>query len=101
MRAMAQATLSTHVLDTAFGKPRAGIRVALFQAEHLVAHGETDRDGRITELAKDLEPGSYRLVFSVGGAFLEEIALVIRIDHGHYHVPLLVSPFGATTYRGS
>ncbi|HEX4744280.1 MAG TPA: hydroxyisourate hydrolase [Candidatus Limnocylindria bacterium] len=98
---MAQATLSTHVLDTAFGKPRAGIRVALFQAEHLVAHGETDRDGRIAELAKDLEPGSYRLVFSVGGAFLEELSLIIRLDHGHYHVPLLVSPFGATTYRGS
>lgn len=98
---MAHATLSTHVLDTAFGKPRSGIRVALFQAEHLVAHGETGADGRIAELAKDLEPGSYRLVFSVGGAFLEEIALTVRIEQGHYHVPLLIAPFGATTYRGS
>ncbi len=98
---MARATLSTHVLDTAFGKPRPGIRVALFQAEHLVAHGETDADGRIAELAKDLEPGSYRLVFSVGGAFLEEVAVTIRLDHGHYHVPLLVSPFSCVTYRGS
>ena len=101
MRAMAHATLSTHVLDTAFGKPRAGIRVALFQAEHLVAHGETDGEGRIAELARDLEPGSYQLVFSIGGAFLEEVAVTIRVDQGHYHVPLLVSPFGATTYRGS
>jgi 5-hydroxyisourate hydrolase len=101
MRAMAQATLSTHVIDIAFGKPRSGIRVALFQAEHLVAHGETGADGRIAELAKDLEPGSYRLVFSLGGAFIEEVALVVRVDHGHYHVPLLVSPFGVTTYRGS
>lgn len=101
MRGMAQGTLSTHVLDTAFGKPRAGIRVALFQGEHLVADGETGEDGRIAELAKDLAPGSYRLVFSIGGAFLEEISLLIRLEHGHYHVPLLISPFGATTYRGS
>lgn len=101
MRRMAQATLSTHVLDIAYGKPRSGVRVALFQGEHLLADGETGQDGRIAELAKDLAPGSYRLVFSIGGAFLEEISLSIRLEHGHYHVPLLVAPFGATTYRGS
>lgn len=98
---MANATLSTHVLDTAFGKPRAGVRVALFQGEHLVADGETDGDGRIRSLARDLEPGDYRLVFTLSGGFFHEIALVVRLENGHYHVPLLLSPFGATTYRGS
>jgi 5-hydroxyisourate hydrolase len=101
MRQVARATISTHVLDTAFGKPRAGIQVALYRGTDEVARGETDDDGRIKELAKDLAPGAYRLVFSVGGAFLEEVAVVVRIEAGHYHVPLLVSPFGATTYRGS
>lgn len=98
---MAKATVSTHVLDTTFGKPRPGIRVALFQGEHLVADGETDGDGRIRSLAKDLEPGDYRLVFTLTGGFFHEIALVIRLEGGHSHVPLLLSPFGATTYRGS
>lgn len=98
---MAQATLSTHVLDTAYGRPRQGVRVALFQGEHLVASEETDADGRIRSLGADLAPGEYRLVFTLGGGYFHEIALVVRLDGGHHHVPLLVSPFGATTYRGS
>jgi len=98
---MANATVSTHVLDTAFGKPRAGIRVALFQGDHLVADGQTDDEGRIRSLGNDLEPGDYRLVFTLAGGFFHEIALVVRLESGHYHVPLLLSPFGATTYRGS
>lgn len=101
MPPMARASISTHVLDTAYGRPRAGIRVGLFQGGHLVGEGETDADGRIRELATELEPGEYRLVFSLGGGFFHEVSLVVRLEGGHSHVPLLLSPFGATVYRGS
>ncbi|HET8568700.1 MAG TPA: hydroxyisourate hydrolase [Candidatus Limnocylindria bacterium] len=98
---MARATISTHVLDTAFGKPRAGVRVVVQRGPRRVGEGTTDDDGRIGELAKDLEPGAYELVFTIGGPFFEQIALTVNVDEGHYHVPLLLSPFGAATYRGS
>ena len=101
MRAMARATLSTHVLDTAFGKPRAGVHVVVQRAGRRVAEGTTGDDGRIKELAKDLEPGTYQLVFTLAGPFFEELALAVRVEEGHYHVPVLMSPFGVTTYRGS
>ena len=94
-------SISTHLLDTAQGRPLRGVRVSLFRGTELITRAETDADGRVQELGRDLAPGSYRLLFDVKGAFFEEIAVQIRIDDGHYHVPLLVSPFSCVTYRGS
>lgn len=102
------ASLSTHVLDTARGRPAAGIRVALETAdgEHVGA-GTTDDDGRIGTLAERLVPGSYVLRFATGaylgaGAFYPEVVVTFSVGADeHYHVPLLLSPYGYTTYRGS
>jgi 5-hydroxyisourate hydrolase len=94
-------SLSTHVLDTAIGRPVSGVRVSLYRGTELIARGDTDVDGRIKELGRDLAAGSYRLLFAVKGPFFEEVALQMRLDDGHYHVPLLVTPFGCVTYRGS
>ena len=94
-------SISTHVLDTAQGRPLHGVRVSLYRGTELVARAETDADGRVKELGRDLVAGSYRLLFDVKGPFFEEVAVQIRIDDGHYHVPLLVSPFSCVTYRGS
>jgi 5-hydroxyisourate hydrolase len=94
-------SLSTHVLDTALGRPVSGVRVSLYRGTELVARGDTDADGRIKELGRELAAGSYRLLFAVKVPFFEEVALQVRLEDGHYHVPLLVTPFGCVTYRGS
>jgi len=94
-------SVSTHVLDTAVGRPVAGVRVSLYRGTELVARGDTDADGRINELGRDLAAGSYRLLFALKGPFFEEVALQVRLEDGHYHVPLLVTTFGCVTYRGS
>ncbi|MEE7548009.1 hydroxyisourate hydrolase [Xanthomonas sp. Kuri4-1] len=108
-------SLSTHVLDTAHGCPAQGVALRLYAGDTLLHEGVTDADGRCPALkALALAPGRYRLVFAVaayfrarGSAlpeppFLDEVALAFGIaDDGHYHVPLLVSPFGYSTYRGS
>ncbi len=107
-------TLSTHVLDTALGRPAKGIRVTLERADDVVGSGVTDADGRVRDLhQKDapLSQGSYRLTFYVADyfskagreTFFPEIIIAFRIGEGteHYHVPLLLSPFGYSTYRGS
>jgi 5-hydroxyisourate hydrolase len=102
--------VTTHVLDTATGRPAKGIAVRFETAEGKpMADGHTDDDGRIRNLGPDvLEPGSYRLVFDTGAylgpdAFFPEVALTFRISDGtaHHHVPLLLSPFAYSTYRGS
>jgi 5-hydroxyisourate hydrolase len=93
-------TLSTHVLDTAAGRPAPGVRVELFRGRDLIAAGETDGDGRIAELA-DTEPGAYRLVFHPPSPFFRRVELELELGEGHHHVPLLVSPYGCATYRGS
>lgn len=119
---MAGGRLTTHVLDTARGKPAAGVRIVLYridgQARQQIAATVTNADGRTDApmLAGDaLEVGSYELVFHAGdylratgqaGAgvlFLDEIPIRFGIpDAGqHYHVPLLISPFAYSTYRGS
>jgi 5-hydroxyisourate hydrolase len=93
-------SISTHVLDVERGRPATGVRVELWQ-ENLVTAAETDADGRIAELAAELEPGLYRLLFRPQSPFFKGIGLEVELEAGHYHVPLLVSSYGCTTYRGS
>ena len=94
-------SLSTHVLDTATGRPASGVRVELVREREVIGGGETDADGRIPELAADLEPGRYALVFWPPSPFFTRVELEVEVVDGHYHVPLLVSPYGCTSYRGS
>lgn len=109
--------ITTHILDTATGKPAAGVPVALEQRTvsgwQILAQGVTNADGRIMDLLlKDtvLATGEYKLVFETETYFAPqklvafyptvEIRFYVR-DAAHYHIPLLLSPFGYTTYRGS
>lgn len=108
-------SLSTHVLDTAAGQPAAGMAVRLFADGRMLFSGETNADGRCSTLPPTLPPGRYRLEFAVAdyfrtqGAvlpdppFLDTVSLEFGMaeDDGHYHVPLLVSPYSYSTYRGS
>jgi 5-hydroxyisourate hydrolase len=106
-----QPTISTHVLDTAAGTPRAGIRVRLRRpvgdgSAPIVGEGATDEDGRIRDLlgAGTLEPGAYRLEFALDpDGFFAGLTLDLRVLDASrsYHVPLLLAPFGLVTYRGS
>ena len=96
--------ISTHILDTEQGVPAAGVKVALYRGMDLISLQETDENGRIAELSEgQLDPGEYRLVFYVDGPFFECVDLTLAIVEpgAHYHVPLLLSPFACTTYRGS
>jgi 5-hydroxyisourate hydrolase len=110
--------LTTHILDTSAGKPAAGIRITLYrlfpdnQAEN-ISEGITDSDGRVRDLVKEgqtLDPGNYKICFETGEYFLKNkircfypfVEIVFEItDNSHYHVPLLLNPFGYSTYRGS
>jgi 5-hydroxyisourate hydrolase len=92
--------LSTHVLDTADGRPAAGVLVELFRGDDLVASAETDADGRIRQLA-DVAAGTYRLVFHPPSPFFTRVELQLELGDGDHHVPLLVSPYSCATYRGS
>lgn len=112
--------LTTHVLDTAHGKPGEGVRIKLFAMEggrHLVASAVTNADGRTGEpLLEDdtYRGGSYEIEFLVGEyfrgkgvetgdpPFLDEVIVRVSLAaEGNYHVPLLVSPWSYSTYRGS
>ena len=93
-------SLSTHILDVERGRPASGVRVELWQ-DDLVTAAETDADGRIAELAAELEPGVYRILFRPPSPFFRGIGVEVELEDGHYHVPLLVSSYGCTTYRGS
>jgi 5-hydroxyisourate hydrolase len=96
------ATLSTHILDTASGRPASGVAVSLEKDSAVIARGVTDGDGRIAQLAAELDAGRYRLVFELDGRFFRRVALDIEIgSDSKYHIPLLVTPFGVTSYRGS
>jgi 5-hydroxyisourate hydrolase len=96
-------SLSTHVLDTGTGRPAAGVAVELLASGDTLplASGTTDADGRISPLADDLAGGPYRLVFHPPSPFFTRIELQVELVDGHYHVPLLVSPYGCASYRGS
>jgi 5-hydroxyisourate hydrolase-like protein (transthyretin family) len=93
-------SVSTHVLDTAAGSPAAGVPVELRRDGVVVAAAETDADGR-ARLAEALEPGLYALVFAPPSPFFRRVELEVALEDGHYHVPLLVSPYGCASYRGS
>ena len=101
--------ISTHVLDTANGRPAAGMRVRLYRAGELLADAVTNEDGRVKPLLDRAADGVYEIIFAVaeyfgseGTAFLGEVVVRFGAAEGRdYHVPLLVSPFGYTTYRGS
>jgi 5-hydroxyisourate hydrolase len=93
--------ISTHVLDTERGTPADGVRVELFRGDVLVADRETDGDGRIRDLA-EVEAGRYRLVFHPSSPFFQRVEVEIEIEAGRdHHVPLLLSPYACTIYRGS
>ena len=99
-------TLSTHVLDTAAGRPAAGIAVRLETREgDVLAEDVTDDDGRVGSIGGDLGLGDYVLRFDTGGyvsGFFPEVVVTFTVaDERHHHVPLLLSPYGFTTYRGS
>ncbi|CDQ47090.1 5-hydroxyisourate hydrolase [Mycolicibacterium neoaurum] len=108
---MGHMTLSTHVLDATTGRPAAGMAVTLTAAGTVVADGMTDSDGRIPEFGGELAAGVYRLHFDTAAYFAAEglvgfypevvIAFEITELSGHYHVPLLLSPYAYSTYRGS
>jgi 5-hydroxyisourate hydrolase len=97
------ATLSTHVLDTALGRPAAGVVVRLeSRSGDALDLGTTDADGRIGSLGGELGLGEYVLRFDTAGAFFPEVVIVFTVaDERHHHVPLLLSPYGYSTYRGS
>ena len=112
-------TLTTHVLDTAHGRPAAGMALTLTRLSDgaVLKEAVTNSDGRVDGpilSGADFKPGRYEIVFAVGAyyralgvklsdpAFLEDVPIRFGIsDASHYHVPLLVSPYGFSTYRGS
>lgn len=95
--------VTTHVLDTAAGRPAAGIPVRLLAGGELIAAETTDVAGRVSNLGPEsLPPGDYRLEFEVATPFLPRVVIDFTIaDTTHYHVPVLLSPYGFTAYRGS
>jgi 5-hydroxyisourate hydrolase len=108
-------SISTHVLDTMRGTPAAGLDVTLDRREpdgdwKQMGEASTDSDGRIKNLSEDeLEAGEYRLRFDTRpyfersglGAFYPEVSVVFTLESEHVHVPLLLSAFGYTTYKGT
>jgi len=106
------ALISTHVLDTSAGRPASGVAVRLEilngDGWDRVAVATTDDDGRIQAIADVDDAGVYQLVFDTGAylgpnAFYPTVSVAFNVTAtiGHFHVPLLLSPFGYTTYRGS
>ncbi|MGL4513596.1 MAG: hydroxyisourate hydrolase [Lacipirellulaceae bacterium] len=113
----AKSPITTHALDTALGRPVAGMGVELARldatgAPTVLGVGFTNDDGRAADLMRTpLEPGVYRLRFDTAGYFAATgretffpratVEFTVTAGREHYHVPLLVSPFGYSTYRGS
>lgn len=106
------AAVSTHVLDTVEGRPATGVAVTLQllddSAAHTLASTSTDDDGRVADLlgGTRLRTGIYRLTFNTaayGNVFYPEVSIVFRVSDPdqHHHIPLLLSAYGYSTYRGS
>lgn len=108
--------VTTHVLDAAFGRPAAGVAVRLERVDggfvDVLGEARTDDDGRARALGPErVPPGTYRLVFATGAwfasagrtTFYPEVAVTFSVtdEQQHHHVPLLLSPFAYSTYRGS
>lgn len=112
--------ISTHILDTSRGKPAAGVSVTLEIREgesswKPVGSGTTDNDGRVKSLLPEgksaPDVGTYRVSFAVGAYYASRneqgfypsvsIEFIVRSSEEHYHVPLLLNPYGYSTYRGS
>lgn len=110
--------MSVHVLDQQTGLPAEGVQVVLAKAEGerwaVISNGSTDVDGRVAALypqGKTLEPGRYQVTFHTGAwyarhggtTFYPEVPVIVDVDGKlpHYHIPLLLSPYGYSTYRGS
>lgn len=109
--------ITTHILDTSLGKPAAGVQVRLQRKDgkewETIATGITNLDGRVGDLLKEgttISPGIYRMFFETGSyyekmnvkTFYPEVGIVFEtFNMEHYHVPLLLNPFGFSTYRGS
>lgn len=107
-------TISTHVLDTSLGRPAQGVPFKLFKSDDtLIGSGTTNSDGRTSDLSGiQLDIGMYRIVFDTASYFQAqdikayfypkvEIFFNVADASSHYHVPLILSPFGFSTYRGS
>jgi 5-hydroxyisourate hydrolase len=112
-------TISTHILDIARGAPASGVAVSLAmqntdESWTELSHAWTDTDGRVKPfflVGEPIERGAYRLIFDTEAyfsslnieCFYPQVTVVFRIDDGaqHYHIPLLLSPYGYSTYRGS
>ena len=109
--------ITTHILDTSLGRPAAGVTVVLEiesgDRHEEIGRGETDADGRLRTLTQafTMAPGTYRITFHTGAYFAKlgttgfypevTIAFEVRDAEQHYHVPLLLNPYGYSTYRGS
>ncbi len=107
--------ITTHILDTSRGRPAEGVSVSLYKVgiDEPIAVGQTNADGRVAEWSDTIEciAGNYRLEFDVASYFSGlgesgfysdiQIAFVVADATEHYHVPLLLNPFGYSTYRGS
>jgi 5-hydroxyisourate hydrolase len=110
--------ITTHILDVSAGRPARGVLITLERQTssdwEIVGRGETDDDGRLRNLLAAgalFQPGNYRLIFDTGTYFERQqiaafypdvtVAFTVRDASQHYHVPLLLSPFGYSTYRGS
>jgi 5-hydroxyisourate hydrolase len=104
-------SLSTHVLDATLGTPAAGVPVRLSRDDETLAEAVTDEDGRVRELGVLAAAGDYRVTFDTGAYFAASgqhgfypevtIAFTVTDPAAHYHVPLLLSPYAYSTYRGS
>ena len=109
--------ITTHILDTSNGKPASGVLCMLQKPDgdswQTIGQGETNSDGRVPDLLLEdelLEPGTYRMYFDTAAYFEAQsiegfypyVTIVFQtFDKTHYHVPLLLNPFGYSTYRGS
>lgn len=109
--------ITTHILDTSLGKPASGVSIQLQSLDgqdwNTIGKGKTNKDGRVPDLLSPgtmVSPGTYRMVFETA-AYFQQLELKtfypdIKIeflvsDQSHYHIPLLLNPFGYSTYRGS